>query len=77
LKDSQYRYSKNNLLEFPQKYSLTEFEGKKFLIDYKDERIRILNNLKEKALNVNLEKSIKNLKINNKKLCHQYLIFHP
>jgi len=39
LKDSQYRYSKNNLLEFPQKYSLTEFEGKKFLIDYKNERL--------------------------------------
>ncbi len=68
LKDSQYRYSKNNLLEFPQKYSLTEFEGKKFMSDYKNERIRISNNLKEKALNVNLEKSLKHLKINNKKL---------
>ena len=63
LKNSQYRYSKNNLLEFPQKYSLTEFQGKKFLIDYKNERIRILDNIKPQTLDENLDVSIKNLKM--------------
>lgn len=64
MKDLQYRYSEGNLLEFPQKYSLTEFEGKEFLIDYKNQRNTILDNIKEKNLEIDLGINIRNQKIN-------------
>lgn len=66
MKNSLYTYSKNNLLEFPQKYSLTNFHGKNFLIDYKNERVTILNNIKSQIFVENLDLSIKNLKQNEK-----------
>ncbi len=46
--ESEYKYSKYNLLEKPQRYQFTKFEGKEFLIAYTKSRKKYLLKLNVK-----------------------------
>ena len=42
----EYSYTKADLLEFPQKYQMTPFEGREFLSSYEKNRQKILDKIK-------------------------------
>ncbi len=42
----EYRYASGDLLEFPQKYQMTPFEGKEFISSYEKNRQKILDIIK-------------------------------
>jgi|TARA_Y100000310_G_scaffold2955_1_gene3928 hypothetical protein len=42
----EYRYASEDLLEFPQKYQMTPFEGKEFISSYEKNRQKILDKIK-------------------------------
>lgn len=60
---NEYPYCKKNLLEVPQKYQLTPYEGIDFLKSYKKPRLELLKKNDEK--NYDIRNIIKNLKKNN------------
>ena len=42
----EYRYASEDLLEFPQKYQVTPFEGREFLSSYEQSRKDVLDKIK-------------------------------
>ena len=42
----EYSYANTDLLEFPQKYQMTPFEGREFLSSYEKNRQKILDKIK-------------------------------
>jgi hypothetical protein len=59
----EYEYVNENLLEFTQKYQKTSFYGNKFLKSYFENRIKIINQIKNNSTNsIELEKIIAKLK---------------
>ena len=58
---TNYIYSKMNLIDYPQKYQMTPFEGKKFLTDYLKFRQEMINKIKPIKL-LSLEQLIKSMK---------------
>lgn len=49
IKKNSYKYSITNLLNNPQNYQMSEFEGIKFLDEYQNSRNNILKKIKEKC----------------------------
>lgn len=59
----EYKYANENLLEFPQKYQKTSFHGNNFLKSYFENRIKIINQIKNNNINtIELEKIVTKLK---------------
>jgi len=62
--EMNYDYSKKDLLHNPQNYQRTSFEGKNFLLAYKESRRENIENLKNKIIqNKNFEEIINNFDI--------------
>lgn len=63
-----YNYSKKGQLHYPQKYEKTPFEGKNFLVEYKNLREKNIKILKEKIKDeIEFNEILKNLKIGKNK----------
>ena len=67
--DFSYRYVLEDLLEFPQKYQMSQFEGNDFIFTYKKSRRDVLTRI-ENSINVltyeNILKELENFNISNK-----------
>ena len=63
--DNDYSYTTNNLLNFPQKYQFSQYEGKDFFEIYKKDRIQTLDFLKKRLEKIT-DKNIDNINFNNK-----------
>ena len=55
----EYRYASGDLLEFPQKYQMTPFEGKEFISSYEQSRKDVLDKIDEQNINLKLIDTLK------------------
>jgi hypothetical protein len=67
-KKQYYKYTDQDLLNNPQKYQMSEFNGTKFLSEYQNVRKEILGIIRKKHSLLSIEKAIKVSKNNTNKI---------
>ena len=63
-KQSGYEYSTQNLLETPQKYEMTPFQGRNFLELYKESRKSSMQLIKDKIDTITLDQVATQMQLN-------------